>query len=358
MAAGVWKPFDPKVRSLVGSKWLYQLGGEYYVTAAQDVPERSQVYWEGSDSFGHYSTSQRADTISDEGWYASTSHNVPLRYSQGTWVTPKGELRAVSNDCYMFFVGKQLPEVNMPEPYGTWVKYDAETMTINKCSKWLCFDGKDYLVIRGSDVPDSCALYMEDGYSFGANNCCIPATASKPGWYLSLDYSAPIYRTEADEWRDIHDIPINPPEHSGIWYFAPTLCDSLEAAGIELPRSAASTDDVAVKHDDNKPRVDLIPPDVLFQVGAAFGFGDEKYEAYNYLKGMDHHRMFRAAKSHLDKYWMGEDLDPESGLPHLAHACASVMMLMSSINHGVGTDDRPPALSPAQIAKLFEGCQL
>ena len=49
-----------------------------------------------------------------------------------------------------------------------------------------------------------------------------------------------------------------------------------------------------------------------------------------------------AAFRHLARFWEGEDLDPDSGMPHLVHAMACCLVLRDSQIQGNETDDRPP----------------
>jgi hypothetical protein len=54
------------------------------------------------------------------------------------------------------------------------------------------------------------------------------------------------------------------------------------------------------------------------------------------------HRPFSAAMRHLWAWWKGEQADPETGLPHLAHAACCLMFLMAYEKRRIGEDDRPP----------------
>ena len=47
-----------------------------------------------------------------------------------------------------------------------------------------------------------------------------------------------------------------------------------------------------------------------------------------------------ATKRHLDAYFEGEDIDPDSGLPHIAHALACLAILVDAEAAGKLTDDR------------------
>lgn len=96
----------------------------------------------------------------------------------------------------------------------------------------------------------------------------------------------------------------------------------------------------AVKFDGDKPRWDLLPLDALDDVAAVFTYGAKKYDTYNWLNDMRYGRYIAATFRHLRDYWLGQDNDSESGLSHLAHAGANILMLLGSIKRGKGTDDR------------------
>jgi len=49
---------------------------------------------------------------------------------------------------------------------------------------------------------------------------------------------------------------------------------------------------------------------------------------------------YDAARRHLDKWFEGSTTDPDSGLHHLAHALASIAILVDAEHQGVLTDDR------------------
>lgn len=81
------------------------------------------------------------------------------------------------------------------------------------------------------------------------------------------------------------------------------------------------------KHDQEKVRYDLLSPLFLLGVSEVLTFGAEKYAEYNWAKGINYNRLVRAAIGHILDFWKGEDLDPESGLPHLWHAGCCLMFL-------------------------------
>jgi hypothetical protein len=59
-----------------------------------------------------------------------------------------------------------------------------------------------------------------------------------------------------------------------------------------------------------------------------------------------------AVKRHINAYAEGEDLDPDSGAPHLAHALACLAILVDAQAAGKLTDDR--AYNGAGYRKLVE----
>lgn len=78
----------------------------------------------------------------------------------------------------------------------------------------------------------------------------------------------------------------------------------------------------------------------LMEVARVAGFGAEKYEAFNYLKGYPYSWSYNALQRHLHEFWMGRDYDEESGLLHLAHAAWHCLALISFTMRELGTDDR------------------
>lgn len=119
---------------------------------------------------------------------------------------------------------------------------------------------------------------------------------------------------------------------------------------IEMPKEVADMlnalpepgEPGAVKFDLGKPKYDLVPWDALEVVVQVLNYGAEKYDPRNWEKGMDWSRMFGAGIRHDVEFWQKLiDIDPESGLPHLAHSICSRLFLLSYWLRQVGRDDRP-----------------
>lgn len=95
-----------------------------------------------------------------------------------------------------------------------------------------------------------------------------------------------------------------------------------------------------VKHDQGKPRMDLLPPELLTEVAKILTFGAEKYSARNWEKGMEWGRVYGAALRHMNKWWAGQDKDDETGESHLAHAACCLAFLIAYENRNIGDDNR------------------
>lgn len=95
-----------------------------------------------------------------------------------------------------------------------------------------------------------------------------------------------------------------------------------------------------VKHDSEKNRLELLPVRPLEEVGQAMTHGAKKYGPENYRKGAAWRRYVGAAMRHLFAWARGEEHDPDTGLSHLAHACACLLILRELQIDGLGDDDR------------------
>ncbi len=94
------------------------------------------------------------------------------------------------------------------------------------------------------------------------------------------------------------------------------------------------------KFDQEKPRMDLLDPDFLEDVARVLTFGAAKYTAHNWRGGVNVSRLIAAAYRHLGAINRGEDIDPESGLPHAAHLGCCVQFLSWTLKNKPEHDDR------------------
>lgn len=94
------------------------------------------------------------------------------------------------------------------------------------------------------------------------------------------------------------------------------------------------------KNDGEKPRLDLIDPEWIEEVGKVMTFGMKKYAAHNWRGGISISRLLGAALRHLWAAVRGEDIDPESGLTHMGHLSCCAMFAFWTLRHKPELDDR------------------
>lgn len=104
------------------------------------------------------------------------------------------------------------------------------------------------------------------------------------------------------------------------------------------------------KYDGTKPRTDLLPVYPMIEEAKVLAYGAEKYNARNWEAGFDWSRAYGALLRHLFAFWQGEDIDPESGLHHLAHARCELDFLFEFTRTHKEFDDRPQTNTPRDTA--------
>lgn len=106
-----------------------------------------------------------------------------------------------------------------------------------------------------------------------------------------------------------------------------------------------------------KPPLHLVPPVAIIHDATVLRYGAEKYGPYNWREEKISYSVYvSAAMRHLLSAFDGEDVDPESGLPHIAHARATLGILLDAISINAINDDRPlNGKAGEMIRKLSEG---
>ena len=89
-------------------------------------------------------------------------------------------------------------------------------------------------------------------------------------------------------------------------------------------------------------RFDLIPVVPLEAVATHYGIGATKYEDRNWERGYRWSYSFAAMMRHAWAFWRGEDIDPETGSPHLAAVVFHALALMEYGDTNRANDDRVP----------------
>ena len=87
-----------------------------------------------------------------------------------------------------------------------------------------------------------------------------------------------------------------------------------------------------MKYDGNKARMDLMldgMPNALEQVAQILTFGAKKYADHSWQTVPSGKARYKAALlRHLTAHAKGEINDPESGMPHLAHAACNALFIL------------------------------
>lgn len=138
-------------------------------------------------------------------------------------------------------------------------------------------------------------------------------------------------------------------EHDHYRMKVPALDDALRQA-----RSRLRSDDTNPKdlHGAAKPAIGLIPPAALIYMAKAMQHGADKYGSFNWREKAVRSTIYiDAAMRHLLRYLDGEDIDTDSGVPHIAHVAACMAVLMDATAVGNLKDDRPV---PGPASRLIE----
>jgi hypothetical protein len=104
----------------------------------------------------------------------------------------------------------------------------------------------------------------------------------------------------------------------------------IEKAGeaIRQRTAEANARGEGFKADADKPRWDLLPLREVEDIVRVLTVGARKYADHNWQKVPEaRRRYFAAALRHLVAWERGERADPETGLPHLAHAGCCLLFL-------------------------------
>ena len=94
------------------------------------------------------------------------------------------------------------------------------------------------------------------------------------------------------------------------------------------------------KYDGDKPRMALLDPSFTEGVASVLTFGAKKYAPDNWRGGIHYTRLIAAMHRHLAAIQRGEDIDPESGLPHVYHMGCNAQFLGWMMEYKPELDDR------------------
>lgn len=86
---------------------------------------------------------------------------------------------------------------------------------------------------------------------------------------------------------------------------------------------------INLKADEGKPRLSLVPPEMITQAARVMEYGEKKYGTGKTWKDRANRQQYiDALARHTTAFWADPDgVDGESGLPHLSHVAANVAFL-------------------------------
>lgn len=96
----------------------------------------------------------------------------------------------------------------------------------------------------------------------------------------------------------------------------------------------------SLRFNKGKLPMHLIPPSAIKALAGVLEYGATKYSERNWESGAEYSVPYSSLMRHLVAFWEGENLDPESGLPHTHHIIMNAAMLVE-YETLEGLDDRP-----------------
>lgn len=116
----------------------------------------------------------------------------------------------------------------------------------------------------------------------------------------------------------------------------------MSSSGPEAPTN--------LKFDENKIRYSLVPPLGIQQIASIMTFGAEKYLPHswqNVENGQE--RYLDGLMRHVEAFRLGEDLDDDTKMHHLAHAGCCLFFIM----HFLREQGRLPDFTDAAVQARF-----
>ena len=169
-----------------------------------------------------------------------------------------------------------------------------------------------------------------DSFKFPAVEVSHAPTHADPFAKHNVTYSTTGYTSSPEDWRANTTIGSN--------VTTPTF--ATKPPTDKIPPGVAT----AIKHDAGKTDWSLMPFEAVEEINKVLDFGARKYAAHNWKTGTGfrYTRVLSSLLRHTFAWARGEDLDPESGLSHLAHMGCNVVFLIYYNKHKsrYSNDDR------------------
>lgn len=121
------------------------------------------------------------------------------------------------------------------------------------------------------------------------------------------------------------------------------------------PEESVTTPNPKQAYGDKKVPLHLVPGAASAYIAMGLKDGARKYGAFNWREtNIETMTYVGATLRHLSAFVDGEDIDPESGNPHLAHAMASLAILVDALESGCAVDNRPATGPAAKTLEAFK----
>lgn len=280
-------------------------------------------------------------------------------------------------DMKVYLAGKMrgVPEFNFPAfDAGTKALRDVGIEVFSPAERDRREDDFDPSGMAGTDDElVEVGFSLRDALGDDLEYICKEADAVVvlPGWEKSSGAKAevataralslPVYELDdilsrgVDKATDISNQPDQPIQVKAESFKVNVTPEPVESAGYFLPDGHGGAIDAAYslavgevrvtsetggqkgQKDAQMGAIDPLARDALARVA---GFGTQKYSRGNYLRGFNWSLCIDALHRHISAFEAGEDLDPESGECHAAHAAWQALALTSFYLRGIGTDDR------------------
>lgn len=97
---------------------------------------------------------------------------------------------------------------------------------------------------------------------------------------------------------------------------------------------------VGTRYNSGKVKWSLVSWLALEPMVRVLMFGAEKYDSWNWSKGLKYTEICESMQRHIYAFLHGEDDDPESKLPHIGHILCNAMFLSFMFLFRKDMDDR------------------
>lgn len=98
--------------------------------------------------------------------------------------------------------------------------------------------------------------------------------------------------------------------------------------------------ETALRYNLGKPQWNLVDWDALIPMIRVLMYGATKYSPNNWKKGLTYTSTMDSLMRHITAFSKGEDIDPESGEPHVGHILCNAMFLSYYYQFMKEFDDR------------------